>query len=511
MTEQEKEFMEELQKEVETLRVELAYAREQVNQLLRHSFGRSKETVKEENPDQLSLFEEDCQALPPSAPEEVIVVHRRKKKRKGHKAELLKDLPAQEVHYELIGEDCQCPKCQEDLKEIGRKLIREEPIFFPARLEKKQHIQHRYCCPHCEQAGETNIFEAKVPRALLPHSLASASLVTEIITQKFDLHLPLHRQEKEWKEMGLSLSRRTISHWLIRVCDYYLKPLTDLFKQHLLKQPAIHADETTYRMTDSQQFKNYFWLFRSIEQEKHPVVYYAFDESRGQKALDRILPEGYQGYLHCDGYSTYNKLTESIQVGCFAHLRRYFFEALPSEKELRNESPAMEGVRWCNALFKEDEVIRKECETFEQIHAKRKERLEPLLKSFREWADRVNAASQSKFGKALTYLRNQWKHLNNVLKDGRLALSNNLAERSIRPVVLGRKNYLFSSCAEGAHANAVYYTIVETAKANGLNVRSYLKHLLTCLPQIDFLTEEALSEFLPWHPTVQLAYQQTAK
>ena len=215
--------------------------------------------------------------------------------------------------------------------------------------------------------------------------------------------------------------------------------------------------------------------------------------------------------MHCDGYSTYNKLTESIQVGCFAHLRRYFFEALPSEKELRNESPAMEGVRWCNALFKEDEVIRKECETFEQIHAKRKERLEPLLKSFREWADRVNAASQSKFGKALTYLRNQWKHLNNVLKDGRLALSNNLAERSIRPVVLGRKNYLFSSCAEGAHANAVYYTIVETAKANGLNVRSYLKHLLTCLPQIDFLTEEALSEFLPWHPTVQLAYKQTAK
>lgn len=499
MTELEKELM----KKVDHLESELAYMREQMDVLLRQRYGRSKESLKEDDPDQLSLFEEDCVALEESEPEEIIVVQRRKK-RKGLKQIQLHHLPAQEVHYELSGEECQCPHCQQALKEIGQKQIREEPIFIPAKLEKKVHIQHSYACPHCEKEGETTIIQAKVPRALLAHSLASASLVSEVLTQKYDLHLPFYRQEKEWKRYGLELTRKTMAHWLTRVCTLYLAPVAALLQKTLVQQEAIHADETTYRMTKSQKQKNYMWLFRSIETSEQPVVLYAYNESRGESALTKVIPQKYAGYLHCDGYGTYGTLPHAQLVGCLAHVRRRFFEAIPPNLTRSSTHTAVEAVKKCDAFFRLDRQIREEYEEYDQICAARQSKLKPLLDDFGSWLTTLNVSTKSKLGTAVSYTQNQWTKLQTFLKDGRLALSNNLAERAIKPIVIGRKNYLFSTSEAGAKANAVVYSIIETAKANGLDVRKYLAYLFEQLPQENILSEDVLRRFLPWQKDVQI-------
>ena len=499
MTDLEKE----LSKKVAQLEVELAYMREQMALLLKSKYGRSKETLTEENPDQLSLFEEDCETLPDPEPEEFITVQRLKK-RKGARKEQLNGLPEEEVHYELLGEKCRCPHCSNKLQDIGKKTIREEPVFVPATLKKVVHIQHSYACKHCEKQGETTIVQAEVPRAVLPHGLASASLVSEVMTLKYDLAVPLYRQEREWKRYGIELSRKTMSNWMIQISERYLKPLAEVLKKCLIKQDVLHADETNYRMTKSSQQKNYLWLFRSAENSETPVVYYEYDDSRSQKVLKRVLPDDYVGYLHTDGYAAYGTLSSVTLIGCLAHVRRKFFESLPPDLEKCVDHPAVVGVRRCDRIFELDRFIREETTDVEVIKQKRSLLIAPLLEEFGSWLNTIVSATKSSLGKAVTYAKNRWKDVKNVLLDGRLALSNNLAERSIKPVVIGRKNYLFSTSREGAQANASIYTIIETAKANRLSIRKYLEYLCSHLPQLDLLNEETLQKFLPWEREVQL-------
>jgi hypothetical protein len=236
------------------------------------------------------------------------------------------------------------------------------------------------------------------------------------------------------------------------------------------------------------------WLYRTSGDPPHPIVIYEYQETRSGSHPKRFLDK-FKGYLHADGYAGYRSLSADITVvGCWAHLRRKFDEAVKSAPpDGRAGLPSQKGLDFCNRLF----ALEREFEnlTTEERYEKRLERSKPLAGEFYAWANSVRALPKSALGKALRYALGQRPYLENVFKDGRLELSNNRAERSIKPFVIGRKNWLFSATPKGAKASSIIYSIIETAKENGLKPFEYLKHIFEAAPNIQ---NRDLDSLLPW-------------
>lgn len=404
-----------------------------------------------------------------------------------------------EVVCELHGDDCRCAWCNTALRAIGTKYAHEEVVFVPAKLYKKVTYTTSYECPQCKADGADAIVQVPVPKQPFTHSLVSPSILAQLFHQKFEMSLPLYRQEKEWASLGLQLSRRTMSNWVIQGTNL-LMPVIEKLKEELLQEDLLHADETYYRVLASDKEKTYYWLFRTIEEAGHPIVLYQHEETRSGRVPQKFL-ERFKGLLHCDGYAGYHHLEDIQLVNCWAHVRRKFNEAKGTSKG----SLALRGEQYCNQLF----AIEQELSGMtpgEKVTA-RNLRLRPVMEDFFNWFMTLVALPASKLGKAITYALNQKEGLMNVLKDGRTALSNNLAERSIRPTTIGRKNWNFSTSLDGAQANGIAYSLIETAKANNLNPTKYLAYLFERLPNLPKLNDEALEKVLPWAENVQLTCQ----
>lgn len=279
----------------------------------------------------------------------------------------------------------------------------------------------------------------------------------------------------------------------------WLAPLWHHMKSQLLAQGVIHADETVIQVLKEEGKKassqSRMWLYCSGKTATKPVVLFEYQPTRSGEHARRFL-EGYSGYLLTDGYSGYDKVPNVTRCGCLAHLRRKYQEAMPKTGPGIGSSAAI-GFEYCNKLF----ALEKSFEglSVEERKAKRQKQSKPILDAYFSWAETVDALKGSKLSEAITYSANQRNALSTFLEDGNIELSNNRAENAIRPFVVGRKGWLFADTTKGAQASALVYSIVETAKANNLNVYMYLVHILSKMPAIDFETNPSLLEdLMPW-------------
>ncbi|NRF96336.1 IS66 family transposase, partial [Paenibacillus frigoriresistens] len=314
-----------------------------------------------------------------------------------------------------------------------------------------------------------------------PGSLASSSIMAYIMSQKYVESMPLYRQEQQFARFGVLLSRQTLANWMIYGADKWLSLLQRRMHEHLLDQDILHADETTLQVLQepgrAAETKSYLWLYRTGRQGP-PIVVYDYQKTRaGEHPRDFL--SGFSGYLHVDGYAGYNKVADVTLIGCWAHARRKFDESL---KALPNSKPkvsvaAQEGLDFCNRLFAIERDLKNS--TRDERYAARLERSRPVLDAFSAWLHKhkPRILPKSAFGQAITYCLNQWEKLEAFMKDGRLEIDNNRSERSIKPFVIGRKNWMFSNTPRGAKASATIYSIIETAKENSLNPLLYLTYL----------------------------------
>lgn len=478
---------------------ELALQKEQIDYLTQKLFGRKKESTMD--PNQSNLFDDQLFSQPEQPGDQsdetvVIKEYNRRRKRKGLKEQQLAHLPTVDHIHEI--DSCPCPKCQESMKEVSTQLIRQEVTFIPARMENHRHFQKTYACSNCEKTDtHTPFIKSEVPKLPLHNTAASASLMAETMYQKFEQKVPAYRQEAHWALLGYPIPRHNMTHWHIKCSEYYFEDIVSEMKKELLKSEVLHADETTFKvLADKERQKSYMWLFSAGKYSKKPIHIYKLGPSRGAEVPKAFL-EDYQGYLHSDGFSAYSKLENITSVACLAHIRRYFYDARPTD--YRPDSPAHQGVVLCNELF----ALDKQCAdlSIKDRHDQRLNHLKPKLECFFEWCESLPVLGKSKLGTAISYALKQKERMMNVLKDGRLVLSNNLAERGIKTLVIGRKNYLFSASFKGAQSNATILSLVETAKANGLHPRKYLEYLLTHLPN---RKNTPLEAYLPWAPKVHI-------
>jgi len=297
-----------------------------------------------------------------------------------------------------------------------------------------------------------------------------------------------------------------MANWVIFAAKRWLLPIYDLLHAELLKNDILHADETTVQVIkeDGREAsqKSYMWMYHTGRDTQHHVALFDYKPTRESKHPLAFL-EGYGGFLHVDAYAGYNELEKQgvTLVECWAHVRRKFHDTIKAlKKEDRQNTAANTGLEYCNRLFELERRYDEQDLGHEERAKQRILESKPVAEAFFVWVQSAQAQPKSKLGQALTYAANQQPWLMNFLLDGRLELSNNRAERSIRPFTVGRKNWLFSYCAKGANASAIVYSIIETAQANGLVPFMYLNYLFQILPNV---SSEQFSDYLPWDPIVQ--------
>ena len=510
--------IESLQATIEDLRKALSesqererLAKEEIEAMKKRFFGRSSEKRIVQSDGQLDFFNEieleaDQQEEEefPYEPDPELSSGKEEKKRKPRtlRKELFKGLKVvDEPPIELTEEEQYCGECGTKLIPMAPKLVREVVKYIPAKLELHRIYVQTYYCPECKEKGDKNtIVTAKAPDALIPHSYASESVLSHGIYQKFVNAVPLYRQEKDWEQMGAFLSRGTLGRW-IKICsDEYFVPVYEYFHRLLLGRKFAMADETRLQVLKeperNPETDSFMWLFRSGEDGLPPIILYRYTETRAKFNAEEFL-RGFKGYLMTDGYQGYNNLPDIVREACWAHIRRKFCDAIPAGKKDDLSEPAVQGVQYCDKLFAIERHCRENGYTHEQRHAFRNRKAPKILEAFWAWLEKQNPTKGSRLDKAVTYARNQKPHAETYLQDGRCSLSNNPSENSIRPFTVGRKNWLFCDTPGGAHASATAYTMVEMAKAHGLNVEKYLTFLLEKRPHKG-MTDEELERLSPW-------------
>jgi hypothetical protein len=300
--------------------------------------------------------------------------------------------------------------------------------------------------------------------------------------------VPLYRQGQEWNRCGIELSRQTMSNWLIKATFDWLEPIFDALKEMLCLRKVLHSDETTLQVLHESdkppQTKSYMWLYRTSGDADSPIVLYEYQPDR-RAEHPKFFLKNFSGYLHADGYDGYHDLSGNIKVvGCFAHARRKFDEAVKGlPKKDQADSTAMIGKKFCGKLFSLERDFADLAA--EERSRKRQELSKPVFDDFYKWLSALNPPPKTGLYAAVVYARNQREYLGRYLEDGRLEISNNRAERSIRPFVIGRKNWLFANTPRGAKASAIMFSIIETAKENRLKPYEYLTYIFRNAPNWD--------------------------
>jgi len=470
-------------------------------------FGRSSEQAEQMVMDQLSLTMNEVEAyifgMNSAGKAPVAVKAHERKRQSGNVLDVVPEgTPTEVVEHRLPEDERICSACGSKLVEIGKE-VRRSLMMKPAKFWVREDVYYTYACKNCEQeTGEANIVKAARGPALLPGSFASAEAVAHIVIQKFVMYSPLYRLEQEFNRQGLRLSRQTMANWLLNISEKWLRPVYDTLREQLCREPVLHADETTLQVLKepgrSSTSKSYMWLYRTSGCAKQSIVLYEYQPTRKAEHAEAFL-KGFSGWLHADGYQGYHKLPENIRVvGCWAHARRKFDEALQTlPKEMQRDAPAVIGECYCPRLFKLEQAFAEL--TPEERYEKRLEQEKPVLDALLSWANEMqaNTAPKSALGRAIHYLLEQWPYLTRYLEDGRLELSNNRAERSIKPFVMGRKNWLFANTLGGAQASAVIYSLIETAKENGLDPYRYLLWVLQNAPQLSETDAAWAEQFTP--------------
>ena len=463
---------------------------EQLRVIRSKQFGSSSEKASEEVVGQLSLLfnEPEVYAEESTETEEPAVevkAHARKRKSGSARDIFPENAEVVETMHTLSDEERICPKCGEVMQPIGTE-VQEKIEIIPAKIILHRDIYETYACENCKKNNNETTPVLKTPKepALIPGSYASAEAVAYYAVQKFVMGSPLYRQEQEFNRQGFMISRQTMSNQMIRCAEDWMLPVYEELHKKLLELTLLHADETELQVLHEEgrnaKAKSYMWLYRTSGDARYPIVLYEYQPGRGQEYPKNFL-EGFQGYLQTDGYSGYNAVAGATHVGCWAHARRKFDEALRAAPKGKKSPTAEQGVAYCSQLFKLEEKFKNLSP--EERKEQRLKQEKPVLDAMLAWANTRNAPPKSKLGEALGYLKNQWPRLIAYLEDGRIELSNNRAERSIKPFVISRKNFLFANTANGAKSSAVIFSLIETAKENALDPYRYLTWLLSEAPK----------------------------
>ena len=486
--------------QINVLSEQLNWYSQQIKLQQKKLFGSSSE--KTVLPDQISLFDEiELESTPiKKEPELEEISYKRKKKNKQRGIDF-SSLPTTVQIHDI--ENKNCTECGSPLRKIGENK-RKELIYHPARYEVIEHIQYVYVCDECDKNTEqAKIYKADMKEPIIYKSFASPSLLSYIIDNKFNKSLPLYRQEVMFNQIGLKLSRQTIANWMIKLYDQYFHKMSDYMHKTLLQSEYIHGDETTIQVLTSPNqkptTKSYMWVYKTGRSESKQIVSFIYEDTRGHEHAKRHL-KGYHQILQSDGYQAYDNIEDIKHMGCWAHCRRKYSESLdgaPAGTNLK-ETASYRLLHKINKLF----TIEKDLadKNYEEIKEIRQQKAKPIIDDFFEDVKECAkmAVGQTKLSKALTYSINQEECLRYYLEDGRVEISNNRAENSIRPFCVGRRNWLFSNTVKGARTSASLYSLLETAKLNNLKPYDYFEYLLSNLTEIDTNNDKELEKIMPW-------------
>jgi transposase len=422
-------------------------------------------------------------------------------RKRGGRRPLPDFLPVQEILHDLPEDEKICARNPDHtLVEISRETS-DQLKFIPATVEIVRHVRPKYACPTCKEGVKI----APMPKLPIPKSIATPSLLAHVATSKYVDGLPLYRQEKIFQRLGVDVSRATLASWMVKMGEL-VEPLAERIRAEIRSGSFVQCDETPFQVLKEPgkraQSQSYLWALRGGESE-HPLIFYEYDPSRSGEVPKRLL-RGFQGFLQTDGYEGYAALGREpgvVHVGCWAHARRKFDEALRGQpkskkkgaKRSAKQSKARQTLSQIQALYAIERTLKEASP--EERHAARQERSKPIIEKLRAWLDASidSVPPQSLTGKAMAYTHRQWPKLVRVLEDGRIPLDTNRVENAIRPFVVGRKNWLFADTVAGARASANLYGLIETAKANQIEPGRYLAYLFERLPSVTLVEElEAL-------------------
>ncbi len=463
---------------------------EMIRSLRRQHYGpRSEKWKAPENQPLLFNEAEITKSAPDEADDEkqAITYERGKPKRKP----LSEELPREDIIIEIPESERQC-HCGCTMTEIGEE-VSEKLEIIPQVAKVIRTRRKKYACQGCKE----NVKTAPVPPQILPKSMAASGLVSFIIVSKFIQHLPLYRLEDLFEHLGASISRTTMARWMIEVSEAF-RPLFNLMQETLLESHYIHSDETKVQVLDEPEKKaeslSYMWV--QARAGPKPIVLFTYDPTRKKEVVEKLL-QGFKGYLQVDGYGSYDEFCQKdgiIRVGCMAHARRKFFDAMKvnTKKGLSNQ-----GLKFIQRLYKVEEEAK--AFPFEERLKMRQEKSKPITDEFRLWITEhiKSVPPATALGKALGYADREWVYLTRYLENGELAIDNNFIENKIRPFAIGRKNWLFSQSVEGADASALLFSLIETAKANHVDAYVYIRHLCDQIPLAK--TVDDYEALLPWN------------
>ena len=472
---------------------------EQIALLLARRFSPSAETVSEA---QLGLFneaevlaEEDDED---AAPETTVGPYKRGTPKRG-------PLPAHfermEIEHPLPQDQRVCPEHGIPLERFGETRF-EQLDIIPATVHVLCHIRGKYRCPCCTG----NLITAPMPAQPIPKSWASPGLLAHIATGKFVDALPLYRQHQQLVRIGCELSRTTLAMWMIRA-GQLVQPLINLLRETMLAEHYVLMDETTVQVLKepgkAPESKSYLWAQMSLGADT-PIILFDYDATRSAAVPTRLL-EGFEGALQTDGYRGYDRATDElnlIRLYCFAHARRKFVEVLKSlglnPKKLPDKPPpkarrALKALSFIKTLYAIER--RSKDKPPDERYVIRQRESVPVLDKLHVWmkATLPNVLPGGALGGALRYLDNQWEGLVRYCDDGRYRIDTNPIENAFRPFCVGRRNWLFCDTVAGAKSSANLYSLIETARANGLDPYGYLRRIFTDLPNAKTLEDiEAL-------------------
>jgi transposase len=439
-------------------------------------------TVEDLSLDTASIEEESGQRLE---------TRRVRRRHKHGRQQLPESLERIEIEHDLTDDERSCPACGAERERIGAE-VSEQLEYFPADFKVLRHVRHKYACPCCEQAdANPNIATASKPPQPIEKGLPGPSLLAHVITSKLGDHLPLYRLEKIYARHDVHIARSTMCAWM-RAASELVSPLVELMTDRVRRSRVIHTDDTIVPIQSpgaKQCRKGRVWCY--LGDDAHPYIVYDYTPNRKRAGPTDWL-DGYQGFLQADAYGGYDGIytnSEVTEVACWAHARRKFYDAQDSDARRSAEMLALIGKLY---------TVEREAKEYDDDArlALRREKSIPILDEIKSWLDRESqiVLPRSPMSKAITYAMNQWSALCTYTTQGFLNIDNNPAERALKRVALGRKNWLFAGNDQAADSHAKLWTLIASAERHALDPQRYLTSLLAKLPTTP--TSE-LDQFLP--------------